>query len=67
MAVRLIEVNLDAVLWEVMTDGDATEALVDVEVAELHRLARAADALAALCYGLAGPRPDNVPVVIEVT
>ena len=31
--------------------------------AELHRVARAADALAALCYAKAGPRTDALPAV----
>ena len=30
---------------------------------ELHRVAQAADALAALCYAKAGPRTDALPAV----
>lgn len=39
------------------------EDLDGMDDAELHRLARAADALAQLCYGLAAPRADVLPAV----
>ena len=35
--------------------------LDNLDDAELHRVARAADALAALCYAKAGPRTDALP------
>lgn len=63
MVTRLYEINLDTVLWRVLAQDDVSDALVDLDDAELHRLARAADALAQLCYGLAAPRADVLPAV----
>ena len=42
---------------------NARRQLDNLDDAELHRVARAADALAALCYAKAGPRTDALPVV----
>ena len=38
----------------------------NLDDAELHRVARAADALAALCYAKAGPRADALPAAPAV-
>ena len=40
--------------------------LDNLDDAELHRVARAADALAALCYAKAGPRTDALPAAPTV-